>query len=226
MCGMILEEIKKGLLNGDVAGTDEKDDNINGDGALTFDGNGDYVHVNHSADFNIGSNNFVISSLIKTSSEETDLIICSKTQADNNGFSFYLSGAGLLTFSVWDNSANAIIYYVNGDDLRDDDSHYVAVEIFQNTASIYNVDPFSGSYGEVEEYVDFPQDPGDNTNPFYIGKKDTSYFEGDIEYSLYFYTLETSFSLNPPYPANRDRMWGLENVCYLSMDEGLIEECS
>lgn len=209
---------KKGLLQEDVSTTQERDSNIDGiNAALSFNGEDEYVHVNHSSDFNISSYNFVISALIKTDSEESELTICSKGDFANNGFSFYL-GAGLLTFKVWENAASQFIVDSDGDDLRDDEWHYVAVESFEGTLRLY-IDPHAGSYGEVEVYSNFPQDPGNNAYPFCIGKGQTDYYDGDIDF-IYFYAIETSYL---PSPASRNRMWGMENVGYWPMDEGLIE---
>ncbi len=210
---------KKGILKGnDIDGTDERDNNINGNGALAFNGNDDYVHVNHSTDFDIGSNNFAISALIKASSDGSDFPICSKLDPDDNGFTFYLDDQGLLGFTVWESGSSSSIVDTNGDDLRDDNWHFVAVEVFQDTARLY-IDPSAGSYGEVEVANNFNDDPGDNDVPFYIGREDDEYYKGDIDF-IYFYKLETSVL---PAPTSRDRMWGLENVGYWPMDEGLIE---
>ena len=97
--------------------------------------------------------------------------------------------------------------------------------MFQNTARLY-IDPSSGSYGEVESYSNFPHDPGNNVQkglhgytcpePFLIGKYNSNYFDGDMDF-VYFYVLPTAAFPNPPY---RHRMWGMENIGYWPMDEG------
>lgn len=219
MFGTILGEIKKGFLKGDdVQGTDEKDDNINGYGALLFDGDGDFVEVDTSGDFNISGRNFVISALIWTDSSDSELTICSRGDYGNSGFKFCIE-SGLLTFRAW-NMGSYFIYDIGGNDLRDENWHYVAVEYYHGTARLY-IDPSSGSYGEVEsKSFTSLHYPGNSTNPFYIGKGQSAsdYFEGIIDF-VYFYAIEIpSF----PAPSSRDRMWGMENVGYWPMDEGLI----
>jgi len=209
---------KKGFLKNDVSSASEKDNNINGNAALSFNGNNQYVYVNDSSDFDVGSRNFVISALIKTSSEKSDLPICSKLDSDNtNGFTFYID-QGKLGFKVWDSGSSSSIDDSDGNDLRDGSWHFIALEIFQNEARLY-VDPTSGSYGQVEVNTNFNNDPGYNDEePFFIGREGSDYYEGTIDF-VYFYAIETSY-LTPP---TRNRMWGLENVGYWPMDEGLIQ---
>jgi len=205
---------KKGILN-NLTSTNEKDNNINGNAALLFDEDvRAYVQVNHSADFNV-SGSFSMSSLIKTSSESDTLIICSKVD-DQNGFSFFLN-SGKLACTVWNNGNSTTIYDSDGSDLRDGYWHFVAFELFRGTAKLY-IDPSPGSYGEVES-TSIPYYPGNNTNPFYIGKKGSDYFDGAMDF-LYFYALPFT-DLNPPYI---HRMWGKENVGYWPMDEGNLNE--
>ncbi len=210
---------KKGFLKNGVSATPEKDDNIDGiDAALSFDGIDQYVHVDSSGDFNISGRYFVISALIKADTcNNPELTICSRGDYGNTGFIFGLE-SGLLTFNAW-NVGHYYIKNTGGNDLRDDEWHYVAVEFFQGTARLY-IDPSAGSYGEVTS-DNYNLYPGNSTNPFYIGKgqSNSGYFKGDIDF-VYFYALESpSFPLTP----SRDRMWGMENVGYWPMDEGLIE---
>jgi hypothetical protein len=204
---------KKGLLKFDTTGTSEKDNNIDGNAALTFDGDGDYVHVNSSSDFNISGRNFVISAMIKTSSENNELTICSRGDYGNNGFTFCLE-SGLLTFRAWDSGFDTI-YDIGGSDLRDGNWHYVAIEYYQATARLY-VDPSIGNYGQVEIDSTFQFFPANSTSPFYIGRGQSDYFEGAIDF-VYFYAIETQYF---PTPTTRDRMFGKENVGYWPMDEG------
>ncbi len=209
---------KKGFLEDNAEGTDEKDDNINGYGALSFDGDGDYIHVDTSGDFNISGRNFVISALIWTDSSDSELTICSRGDYGNSGFKFCIE-SGLLTFRAW-NMGSYFIYDIGGNDLRDENWHYVAVEYYQGTARLY-IDPSPGSYGEVESKSFTSLNyPGNCSYPFFIGKGQSAsdYFEGIIDF-VYFYAIEIpSF----PAPSSRDRMWGMENVGYWPMDEGLI----
>jgi len=208
---------KEGKING-CTQVSEKDNNINGNAALSFDGEDDYIEVNDSADFDFGY--FVISALIRTDSTQDYLPICSKYSNVNdieNGYIFYLN-EGQLGCSIFYDDSEVTIYDSDGDDIRDDSWHYILFESFHGYYKLF-VDPTSGSYGEVESLSNGIC-PGITETPFNIGKETKNdpdtYYEGIMD-CLYAYEI-------PPYgfptPTFSHKMWGIDNVGYWPLDEG------
>ncbi len=211
---------KSGELKGGCSlSTNERDNNINGNAALLFDGINDYVQIDNSDDFDF--NEFAITALIYTSEESgDDLIICSKCDDPANpddGFKFYLD-EGKLNFTIWNGGTESSVCDSDGDDLRDDDWHFVAFERHSDRYKLY-IDPTSGGYGMVEN-VTGDDEPGDNTGYFYIGKFYNSYFEGSMDF-LYAYELPHDDDFDP---FTLNRMWGNKNIGYWPLDEGVLDE--
>jgi hypothetical protein len=232
---------KTGTLYGNTYWTQEKDLNLTQNAALYFDGSGDYVKVAHNNDFNISSadvNGFVISAMIKVPSSctKTYLSICSKilryTHPDHPydhfydysyGFYFYLTN-GNLRFSAYNGQCDVDptncyvnIQDVGGQDLRDGQWHFVAVEFLNGTYKLF-IDPTETFNGEVQSLTKNIQ-PGNKDTYFFIGRRDISWdydkdFQGTID-CVYFYEIEPASVQNPSH-----RMWGFNNEGYWSFDEG------
>lgn len=198
---------------------DERDENI-GDAALSFDGINDYIRINDSPDFNFC--NFVISAMIKPNELAADYIpICSKYEEsgnNKNGFIFYLDH-GQLGFTAYNATSYITIIDSDGDDLRDNDWHYVFFESYYGNGFSLYIDPSSGSYGEVESTSQRIY-PGTTGTYFYIGREDktNTFFDGIID-CIYAYEIPWE-GLPPPTPDDSQRMWGFQNVGYWPMDEG------
>lgn len=106
---------------------------VNEGGELVLDSVDDYVNYGNNVDFDFGSNDFTISSWIKTSKIASTIF--SKGSAAGEGYIFHLDGAGRINLytmtTAWDASTGSVI-------LNDNNWHHVVVTKSGTTINIYN----------------------------------------------------------------------------------------
>ena len=97
------------------------------DGSYYFDGDGDYLTVPDSEDWDFDSGDFTIDMWVKFSSSPDDLQYFTSHYEDESNFwqlSHYSGGTG-IRFGVY--SSGGYIVYINGGEISDTDWHHIAL---------------------------------------------------------------------------------------------------
>jgi hypothetical protein len=238
---------KTGYLHGDTDWVSERDSNIYGtlssiDAALSFDGDGDYVNVSYSTDFNVGSSqsSCAVSAWIKVAENSSDyMVICGIwsynglfPEEDENayleGWWLYLDeghlGFGSLYGQVLrDEAYRFSIVDSDGVDLRDGYWHFVACEYRDYYYYLY-IDPViispncvEQSYNLIGSFGCASDSSSTGDNDFLIGCS----WDTDIYDWSYYYFFEGVIDNLHVYQIYSDspRMFGCGSSAYWSFDE-------